>query len=224
MRRTNTSAIVGMLLVLGGLLILAQNLGWFGPAESIIWTVLFVGGGLGFLAYFASNRAAWWALIPGFALLSIGTLIGLDVWVPGMTALWGGSIFLAGLSLGFWGVFLACRTCWWAIIPAGILLTLATVAGIDTRASGTLSGAVFFGGVALTFLLVFLAPSVPKRQPWAIYPALVALALSIMTLGAFVNVFTFVWPAALILAGAYLLYRALGHSHTRDAPRPSHPR
>jgi hypothetical protein len=75
MRRTDTNVVVGLLLAGAGILFLLLNLGLLRPAEDAIWTVLFILGGAAFLAAYGRDRARWWALIPGFVLLSLGALI-----------------------------------------------------------------------------------------------------------------------------------------------------
>jgi len=92
---------------------------------------------------------------------------------------------------------------WWALIPAGVLTTLAIVAGIDSRLGGIDSGAIFFVGLALTFGLVFLV----TRMKWALIPALILAVLSLVVLGNMSTLFNYLWPIALIGGGLFLLYR-----------------
>jgi hypothetical protein len=170
---------------------------------------------------FAVTPTNWWALIPGFVLLSLGLLSGLGDWAPLLAARWGGSLFLGGISLSFWAIYLARRAFWWAIIPAGVLLTLAVVAGLNPIASGAFAGFVFFMGIALTFGLMYLAPPAPARRRWAIIPAAAALAIGVLTIVTLPSMFNLLWPIAIIISGLYLVYHALRQTATgQPASRP----
>jgi hypothetical protein len=49
---------------------------------------------------------------------------------------------------------------------------------------------------------------------WAIYPAAALLAMALLIMAAMGQLINLIWPMALILAGIYMLYRAL---HPRQA-------
>ena len=71
----------GILLILGGVVFLLQNLGYFELGD-LFWALLFGLGGLFFLSVFFPNRANWWALIPGLTLLSIAVLLVTTRFLP----------------------------------------------------------------------------------------------------------------------------------------------
>lgn len=218
MKRNNANIALGVLLLTIGVVLLAQNFGLFRPWENAVWMLLFLAGGIGFLGMFARMPANWWAPIPGFVLLSLGLLIGMDDWVPQFVERWGGPLFLGGMSLGFWTVYMARRAFWWAIIPAGVLLTLAVVAGLEPVASDVFAGFVFFMGIALTFALVYLAPPAPTSRRWAIFPAAGALLIGVLTIVTVPSVFNLLWPIAIIVGGLYLVYHALQPAATEPQP------
>ncbi len=186
------------LLVAGGLVLLALQLGWMSWFSDWLWALLFLGGGAAFSYRYWRNRRDWWALIPGAALTAIGVTI-----VAGEA---GGAYFLGVLGIGFALVYLTGHERWWAIVPAGILITLALVAWIDVRAPRLDTAWLFFLGVAATFGLLYLLPASQGGQRWAVYPALAALVVLAIVLltGAVSGV---VVPIALILVGLYLLTR-----------------
>jgi hypothetical protein len=179
MRQTNTSRLVGVVIVLFGVAILIQNMGLFGDGDNLVWSVLFGAGGL----------------------------VAMSV-VMQSPSVWGGTIFLAGLGLGFWGVYLLQRHFWWAIIPGGTLLTLAAVTALGDRGLGHVSGAALFLGLAATFGLVSVVPSEGAPRRWGLLPAAV---LAVMGLTLFANrpmVMQIGWPLLLIGAGLAVLYRS----------------
>lgn len=209
MRRIDARTLFGILLVLSGLLLLLQNLGILSVAWGVFWAVIFIAGGLAFLGVFMERPANWWALIPGFTLLALGVLMVLETTVPWVARSWGGPLFLGGIGLSFWLVFLVTPRNWWAIIPGGVLVTLAVVAGISPVAPGPASGGVFFLGLGLTFALVYLLTLPRERMTWALIPAAILLLLGALTTASAVRAFAYVWPTLIILAGVYLIYRAL---------------
>jgi hypothetical protein len=213
MKRVETNIVVGLALVGMGALFLLQNLGVLGLFQTLVWALLFVGGGVAFLSLFWRARERWWALIPGFTLLSLGVLIGLDGIIPGGAGAWGGALFLGGISLGFWAVYLTDRARWWALIPAGVLLTLALVAGLADRIEGMEVGGLFFLGLACTFLLVYLLPTAGGRMRWALVPASAMLVMALLLTAGSIAAIDLFWPLALILVGLYLAFRSLRLRH-----------
>jgi hypothetical protein len=172
MRWSNWRFFVGGGLLLLGIVALLQVLGLFptdGTFGAIVFGILFAGVGIAFLSLLANGRQNWWAVIPGMVLLSLGVLILLGGFAPGLADVVGGAIFLGGISVAFWLVFFLIPQNWWAIIPAGVLMTLAAVTVIPDTASIE-TGGIFFLGLALTFLALALIPVEGKRMTWPLIP------------------------------------------------------
>ena len=199
----------GGLLILGGVMFLLQNLGIL-PLGSLFWALLLCLAGVFFISIFLQQRDNWWALIPGFTLFSITTLIVLDWLAPQVTDVWGGSIVLGGIGLSFIIIYLLERQSWWALIPAGVLLTVAVVVGLGETWPGLEVGGIFFLGLGLTFALIALLPSVEDDLRWAWIPAGIMLIMGVMFVAAAENLLAYIWPAGLILVGVYLIVRAVG--------------
>jgi hypothetical protein len=120
-----------------------------------------------------------------------------------------GTLFLAGIGLSFWLVYIVSRAQWWAVIPAGVLTTLAAVTLVSRQVNGNAAGGVFFAGLGLTFVLVGLLPSPQGKMGWAFIPAAILLVMGIVLIGAFTALTNYVWALALIGIGVWLLLRAL---------------
>ncbi len=199
----------GALLILGGILFLLQNLNVLNVGN-IFWAILFGPIGVYILSFYFMNRANWWALIPGIILLDLGLITGLNLALPGFNGMWSGAIFLAGISLAFWVVYLANRAFWWAIIPGGVLLTLAIVAGIADNVPGMQTGGIFFLGLGATFALVGALPAGEgvegRALRWAFIPAVVLLVMGVILSAFTASLINYIWPLALILGGIYLVY------------------
>lgn len=196
-------------LVVGGVLLLAAQLGWLAWMNSWLWAGLFLAGGAYFLLRFRQEPARWWAVIAGAQLAGIGlTFLAGDL---------GGAVFLGVFGAGFAAVYATGRERWWAVIPAGVFLTLATIAWLDAWAPRWDTGWLFFAGIAVTFGLLAVLPEQRGRHRWAVYPALAALALALVTLfsGAISGV---ALPLLLVAIGVYLLWRRGGESRSRSLP------
>jgi hypothetical protein len=63
--------------------------------------------------------------------------------------------------------------------------------------------------MAITFGVVALIPTPSGRMRWAWIPAGVLFILGVIFFGIAVASFKYIWPAAIIVAGLYILYRAL---------------
>lgn len=153
---------------------------------------------LGALAYFAyvegrrTGNTVWRVAAYPLAGLALATII------PGSL---GGGAFLAGLGLAFALVWRENPHRWWALIPAGTLASLAAVAFFQ-GAVGWNFGWLFLGGMAATFYALTRLEVEP--QPWGIYPA---AALAVLAVLSFTTFGGWIVPTALVLAGAWLLFK-----------------
>jgi hypothetical protein len=208
MDRLGVRLVLALLLIAAGIVFLLDSLELV-EMGGLLWGAILATGGLTFLYVFYADREQWWALIPGFVLLSLGVLVGVSELLPRLAGGWMDALFLGGLGLAFWAIFLVRREFWWAIIPGGVLWSVALVSGLSKMLPGEAEGGVLFLGMGLTFVLVSLVQTERGRMRWALIPAgvmlLMALIMFASTGGA---LFAYLWPAALILAGLYLLARA----------------
>jgi len=206
MKRIDFRILLGAFLIGAGVLFLLQTFNIIPNAWSILWVGAFlVGAAIFFYVYFL-DRTQWWALIPAMTFLGLAGTIAVDTYLPGFSNL-GGALFLGGIGLGFWVIYLSNREFWWAIIPGGVLLTLSAVTATEDLFSDDSGGGVFFIGLALTFLLVALLAKPRENFWWAYIPAGVLFVLGVFLIGPLQTVFNYIWPVALILAGGLLLLR-----------------
>jgi hypothetical protein len=198
MKKMDSRVLIGAALILLGALMLLERLGLFRAAIDIFWGLVFLAGAAYFLYRFVGDpHSHWWAAIPGFALAGLSA----ESLLPRVLGDWGGVFFLGALGLGFFAVYLSGRDRWWAIIPGGILITLAFVAFLTDRLGVEQSGGFLFIGLGLTFLLVAVLAS----MRWAYVPGIVLLVLGALVGTIYAGAFDYVWPAALILAGLFLV-------------------
>ncbi len=205
MKRFDLRIIWGGLLICAGVLFLVQEMKLIPSAWDFIWGLLFGVAGCVFLYAFWTNRENWWPLIPGLGLISLALLMVLEELLPG--ADWLGAIFLAGIGLSFWLIFAINRENWWAVIPGGVLVTLAVVAGVDTFVGGDTGGGIFLIGLGLTFGLLGFIPSTQTRMKWAFIPAVILIIIGFLIMSPLVPFVNYVWPLALIVLGGYFILR-----------------
>ncbi len=202
--RNDRNMQIGIILVILGALALLSNLGFFRGVQNVVGALLFAFlGGLALRHYRRHHKNV--ALVGAFALFGLAAAT--------ITGSLSGFFFLALIGAGFLALYLADRQRWWAIIPAGTLFSLAVVAGLGEVAPRYESGSVLFIGLAATFLVLYRLPEDPKR--WAIYPAVVSLALAVLGLS-FGG--SWVLPLVLVGVGVYLLYRRSEQGPAVQAP------
>jgi hypothetical protein len=210
MKKNSSRIIFGAALILLGVLLFLQSLFHMDIGGLVIAGFFVLGGGI-FFYVFGNNTENWWALIPGFTLAGIGGLIGMEALMPEFAAQFGGTFFLAMIGLSFLVIYLIHRDFWWALIPAGVLFTLAltTVAALF---NDDLGGAVFFLGLAATFAVLGLMP-MGKQDKWPWIPAGICALIGVIIAagsGVFVNsIFSYLLPAAMLVAGVYLIVRSM---------------
>ena len=205
MKRFDFRILWGGLLILAGAMFLLQQLDLIPSAWDLIWALVFGVAGIVFLLAFWSDRSTWWPLIPGLGLLSLGVLMLVEEIFAGVD--WAGAIFLGGIGVSFWIIYFLNRDNWWAIIPGGVLATLAIVAGTEPFVSGDAGGGIFMIGLGLTFFLVALLPTNQGRMRWAFIPGVVLLIIGVFLVTPLLPFVNYVWPIALILVGGYFILR-----------------
>lgn len=212
MKESTARLLLGLGLLLLGIVFLLQNLGVIDELAALVWPFLFGIAGLVFLGVYFAKREHWWAIIPGSALLGIALLMGITALFPVRGGIYGGTIFLGSLAAGFLAIFALHRENWWAMIPGGVLLTLAVVAVADQVLLGVDTGAILFFGLAATFAALSVIKTSEGRMRWPLIPAGVLLAIGLVIV--LPTLAWMVWLIALsmILAGGYLVIRNLSRS------------
>jgi hypothetical protein len=211
MKRIQWQYIFGGLLILFGAVFLLDNLNVIKNVSDVFFGLLFAVGGAFFLYIYLSENKQWWALIPGFVLLGLGALIGLDALLPSWGDDIGGTLFLASVSLPFWIIYLRFRgDFWWALIPAGVMLTVALIAGVEAFVPGMdLGGTLLFFGMGLTFFLIGVISTPAGQMRWAYIPAAILTLMGFIVLAIEFESGAVFAASALILVGVYQIYRAL---------------
>ena len=175
------------LLLLGLLFLLLERMGF--PLARPLWGGGMALAGAALLAMGLRDRTRFLWVIPGGALLGLG----LGAWLGGNF----GSVSFLGLTgLGFLLAYALRPSEWWALIPGGVLLTLALVALLD-------AAWLLFLGFAATFGVLFAL-----GHRWALWPAL-GLLVPLAFWEGVGEALGYLFPLALVFLGAWLLWRGL---------------
>ncbi len=158
---------------------------------------IMVGIALWLFVGFLIDRKRWGLLIPAYILViaavetAIQTVV-VPAWLRGvgdstvLRTYTSGAGMMIMLALPFFVVYFASKKSWWALIPAGVLTSIAVMIALPVLVPGDrqnehiglYSGAMLLG-FAITFGILWLRR---KTQPtdWAKYPAIGLFALSIL--------------------------------------------
>jgi len=192
MKKDQSKLVWGGLLILAGVMFMLQELNILGNAFEYIWAFLMLAGGGVFLWIYFTKKDQWWAVIPGLALVGLSLLALEDLLNIFPGANWTGAIFLGCLGLAFWLIYLRNRTQWWAIIPGGVLITLAFVSGLDFLIDWV--DVIFFLGLAITFGLVAVLPNQTHNTKWAYIPAGILFVLAFALFAPLQSAAQIIWP------------------------------
>ncbi|HET6380783.1 MAG TPA: hypothetical protein VFH63_07070 [candidate division Zixibacteria bacterium] len=201
-----------------GIVLLAAGVLWLLDATKVLalggtWVgLVFVIGGLAFASLYARDEGGWWAAIPAGVLIGIGALIAF-VETTDAPDEYGPSMLLGAMGLGFAAVYLRERRHWWALIPAGVLLSVGLMVGlVPVFGDDEYLVAVLFGGLAATFALLALVDVGDRRMRWPVIPAVgLALFAAVFAVGAADLLERLEWlvPAGMVVAGLLIVWRTV---------------
>ena len=205
-------SLFGLLLILGGVLLILQQYNYLqGEWSDAVFAGLWGLGALYFYDMFRRDRAQWWLGMVALILSGIAVNHVLDLFFPPLGEVIGGAFFLAAIGVGFLIAYRRNAANWWAVIPAGVMFTLAAISVVDDLSTNLPfeTGGLLFIGIGLTFLFLTQIRIEGERLTWAIFPALPLLVLGLFVGLGRVASWNYIWPALLIVLGAYFLIDAL---------------
>jgi hypothetical protein len=172
---------------------------WIGSGFLFILALTF------FLVYL--NRRALWAAITAYVLFVLGfmPLLSITAYVE-----FSGVVVFLAIGLPFLFVYLRSPERWWAIIPAGILLTMGLVTAIillsgipGPEYDNRVANAIIFTGLAITFAIVWLR----HQKRWSMFAAIISAVIAFT--GFFIRNIDSYLPVLMMAIGIYVLYNAL---------------
>lgn len=176
MNINRSSLFWGVLLIGGGVLALAGQLGYIENLSPMLWIFVFAAVSLlGFISYATTGWTQWGWLFPTGIFGGLAVIIALATNNVNSAAI--GSPLFFGLLLPFVAAYLTDRIRnWWALIPGGVMLFLALTTLLVDTVGGEWVGAMFLLLIGLAFLAVYLNN---QTRIWALIVAYVFGVLSI---------------------------------------------
>lgn len=176
MNVNKSSLFWGILLIGGGALALAQQMGYIDQLPETLWLWIFAFISLvAFLSYALSGWRQWGWLFPAGIFGGLAVTVALATNNVDNAAV--GSPLFFGLLIPFAAAYLTDRTHnWWALIPGGVMLFLALTTLLVDNIGGEWIGSLFLFLIALSFLVVYLTN---HTRTWALLVAYIMFVLSI---------------------------------------------
>lgn len=186
----------GLLLLLLGTVFLVRGRPG-GPLVEVVWLTA--------LLVLASQL--WKVVLPRYGRsIALAAHAAVAIFAVATLHTLAGSGILSFVALGFWLVYrYPDRTRGWALVPFGVLATLAVVAAVDAVVPGWDSGVVFLLGMTATFTAVYLLPRERGGARWALWPALVWAFITVTANDPGGGLSRWIVPLVLIGVGVALL-------------------
>jgi hypothetical protein len=169
----------GLLMIGGGLLALADQMGYINTFTPQMWITTFAAiSVLALVSYALSGWRQWGLLFPAGVFGGLATIIALAEANVDSAAV--ASPLFLGLLIPFVAAYLTDRrNNWWALIPGGVMLFLTLVTLLVDSAGGEWVGALFLFLIALSFFVVYLNN---RTRTWALLVAYILTVLAIAPL------------------------------------------
>ena len=170
---------LGLLLIGGGLLVLADQMGYIDTFSPQMWMTVFAAISLlALVSYALSGWKQWGLLFPAGVFGGLALVIALAEANVDSSAV--ASPLFFGLLIPFLAAYLTDRTHnWWALIPGGVMLFLALTTLLADSTGGEWVGALFLFMISLSFLVVYLNN---RTHTWALLVAYITGVLGIAPL------------------------------------------
>lgn len=162
---------LGPVLIGVGLLVLIFNSNLLGTLPSLIWLALLFG--VAIALWMVGVIPAWIRMVGVAVLYVLAMATSGDL--AGVSALGFPAMAFAVIYL------LRPKRNWWAIMPGGVLASIALLVLFEEIFPGWDGAAVMFLGFAATFTFLYLLPKSRGGQRWALYPAIGSIVLTVLT-------------------------------------------
>ena len=208
MRKYPATFYFGVAIILLGLIILTNNLGWLNVDENFWWGLAFIALGAVLLRVHQIDKNRKGPLWVGLGFLVGGVLFWVDAFA-GLPGDWIGIIILWFLAAAFASIFYQKNSRWWAALIAGILFTSGALNFIESYRllPGHFYSFIFFLGISLTFWFLYLIRDEKNKLSWAGYLAMLVtvLAFFVLSLEWHSRVADILLPVSIILGGVFLI-------------------
>jgi hypothetical protein len=195
-----------LILIATGVLVLLQTTGVVtGDIGQVISLVLLAALGIFFTTlYFPARRQWFWvALGLGCFSFALGNAV---TFIQALDESYRQVVVLVGLGISILSIYLHNRMNWWAMFPAGLLISLGANQWVEQSYPDFASGGVLVIGLGLSFLVLYLVPTPVGRLKFALLPAVILLAIgAAIVIGQPYNISDYLLPGLILLAGVALI-------------------
>jgi len=173
------------------------------------WVALYVFAAIAlpFILVYARDHSQWWALIPAYVMIVVGTMVALtDAGIMGDAFV--ATYVLTAIALPFILVFLRDREQWWALIPAYVMIAVGAMVALIEM--GIFRDWIIPAYVMFTIAMPFFMAYLWNRENrWALIPGsiLMVIGASMLLASPLAKI---VGPGLLILAGLWILLGRAG--------------
>lgn len=176
MNVNKSSLFWGILLIFGGALALAGQMGYIDRLSESVWVAIFAFVSLiAFLSYAMSGWKQWGWLFPAGVAGGLAVTVFMATNNVGNASV--GSPLFFGLLIPFVAAYLTDRQRnWWAMIPGAVMLFLAMTTLMVDSVGGEWIGTMFLFLIGLGFLVVYFNN---RTRTWALLVAYIMGVLSI---------------------------------------------
>jgi len=205
----NIRTLLGILFLLAGIFGILEKIHLISNASGFFWGFVFGIAGIGFFYNYLSNRDHWWSFISSFSFFGLAGSIFLPAWLD----IYRGFSFLGMVGIGFLAIYLSNRKLWWTLIPSGVIITLGGISIVSNFLDGQETGALFFIGLGITFILVRILPNGTQRMNWAFIPAAILLIIGTLLGSSLSSYLDYIWITILFMGGLIMIWRYLKTTH-----------
>lgn len=206
----NTRRAVAITLIAIGVLVLLQNTGIAdGETGQVVSTVVLAAAGIFFIGLYFPSRRQWFWVALGLVFFSFA-LSKLVYFFPSLNEFYRQVIIFGGVGISFLTIYLHNRMQWWAMFPAGLLISISASQVAENLLPSLETSGILVLGLGLTFMVLYAVPTPVGRLKFALLPALILLVVAaVIILGAPYNLSDYLLPGLILIAGVVLILLTL---------------
>lgn len=206
----NARRAFAIILIAIGVLVLLQNTGIAeGETGQVISTVVLGALGIFFTALYFPGRRQWFWVALGLAVFSFA-LSNIVYFMPALDEFYRQVIIFVGVGISFLTIYLHNRMQWWAMFPAGLLISIGASQLAEHLSPALEPSGILVLGLGVAFVVLFLVPTPVGQLKFALLPGLILLALgAVIIIGAPYNISDYLLPGLILIAGVVLILLTL---------------
>ena len=180
-----------------GVLIIVINSGMLSALPAFSWLILLLIAGASFWVG-GLRQLPLWVRIVGFSGIGVLAIV--------TSGRFSASAALSFPAMAFLMIYITNPKRWWAIIPGGVLASVALLVTFESLFRHWDTTPILFLGFAATFSYLYLLPKKRGGKRWALYPAILFIILTVLVNDPSGQLEGWFLPLVLIGSGALVLW------------------